>query len=104
MRTERERREEAAAVNIALFSAAVSETAEIKISPYFRRLCQRPPKISLFSAAVSVAAENKIIFGGSTMPPKILTYFRRPSWSSNMLVAVVLIKHNNRKENTNQMR
>jgi hypothetical protein len=45
---------------------------EKKISCYFRRLCQRSPKIIVFSAAVSEATENKFLFSApKPWPPKI---------------------------------
>jgi hypothetical protein len=36
-----------------------------KITHYFWRPCQRPPKIRPFSVAVPVVIENRLIFGGS---------------------------------------
>jgi hypothetical protein len=73
---ETERRSQTAVLN-ALFSEARARPP--KISRYFRRLCQWPPKINLFWTAVSVAAKNMVIFGGQRKPPKITAYFRRPS-------------------------
>jgi hypothetical protein len=54
---------------------------EKKISCYFRRLCQRPPKIIVFSAAVSEATENKFLFSAPKPWPlkmvcsAVVTYF-----------------------------
>jgi hypothetical protein len=45
-----------------LFSAA--RVGPPKITHYFQRLCQRPPKIDLFSAAVLDRRKYHLIFGG----------------------------------------